>query len=493
MKRILVKLISNVLGSVKTIGLPLGLGLIQLRGNALLIPILLLSYQINYAQTSDTDFARPLKEVIDELQGKYEVIIKYKEQDIKDFNLRYANWRLVPGNVELSLKNVLAPFDYIFVKQGEGVYKIKPYQYHLITPEAGAESLEYLKTLYDDQESWEARKTELKSCMIEALGLNDLQKEEKPNIILSNKRKYDGYQIENIALETVPGYYVTGSIYRPIKSKGKQPVIISPNGHFGDGRYRKNEQLRCAALAKMGAIVVSYDLFGWGESALMVASTSHRKSIAHTIQTDNAISLINYLLKDNKADPNRVAITGGSGGGSQTMLVSAIDDRISVSVPVVMTSSYHSGGCPCESGTPIHLCGERTNNAEIAAMFAPKPLLIISDGRDWTSQVPEVEYPFIQRTFGFYDAEDNVQNAHFAEEGHDYGLSKRTAMYRFMADELGLNLAAILDENGEIDESIITIEEYSEMYAFGKDGEKMPENAIKNLEELYEVLGKNED
>lgn len=444
------------------------------------------------AQTSDNDFSLPLVEVLDELQEKYEVQIKYDKRTIGDFMLRYADWRLVPGDVELSLKNVLIPFDYIFVKQYEGVYKIKPFQYHLITPEQGAASLEYLKTLYSDKEAWESRKQELKQCMRGALGIDDLPKAEIPKVILTNKRSYDGYSVENIALETVPGLYATGSIYRSTKAKGNLAVIISPNGHFGDGRYRENEQLRCAALAKMGAIVVSYDLFGWGESALQVDSKSHRKSIAHTIQSNNAISLLDYLLKDKKADPDRVGITGGSGGGSQTMLVSAIDDRIDVSVPVVMTSSFHSGGCPCESGMPVHLCGERTNNAEIAAMMAPKPQLIISNGKDWTFQVPVVEFPFIQRTYGFYNAKDQVANAHFPEEGHDYGLSKRTAMYRFMAKQLSLNLKAILDKEGNIDESGITIEEYPEMYAFGTNGEKLPAEAIKNLEELYKVLEENE-
>ncbi|MEQ8240460.1 MAG: acetylxylan esterase [Cyclobacteriaceae bacterium] len=443
------------------------------------------------AQTSDTNFSRPLVEVLDELQAKYSVRIKFNKEELEDFDLKYANWRLVAGDLESSLTKVLAPFDFIFVKQDEGVYKVKPFQYHLITPEAGAASLEYLKTLYADQESWKLRKAALKQCMIEVFGISELPKAQNPQVILTNKRTYKGYSVENIALETVPGLYVTGSIYSPNKAKGKQAVIISPNGHFGDGRYREDQQLRCAALAKMGAIAVSYDLFGWGESLLQVDSKSHRKSIAHTIQTNNAISLLDYLLKDKKADAKRVGITGGSGGGSQTMLVSAIDDRITVSAPVVMTSSFHAGGCPCESGTPIHLCGERTNNAEIAAMMAPKPQLIISDGGDWTFQVPEVEYPFIQRTYSFYNAANKVSNVHLPDEKHDYGYSKRIAMYEFMAANLSLNLEALTNKSGKIDESSITNEDYEELYAFGKSGEKFPEDAIKSLAELYEVIEKN--
>ncbi len=440
------------------------------------------------AQTWDDQFQRPLVEVIGELEEQYQVRIKHDKKTIGDFMLTYAEWRIVPGDLEQSLRNILVPFDYIYIKQAEGVYKIKPFQYHLISPEQGAQNLEYFKTLYSGKETWEKRKAELKNCMIEALGLKELPNVEKPKVILGKERKYENYSVQNIALETVPGLYVTGSIYRPAKKAKEYPLIISPNGHFGDGRYRKNEQLRCAALAKMGAIAVSYDLFGWGESALQVGSKSHRTSTAHTIQTNNAIKLIDYFIETKKIDPSRIGITGGSGGGSQTMLVSAIDERIAVSVPVVMTSSYHSGGCPCESGKPIHLCNGKTNNVEIASMIAPKPMLVVSDGRDWTQQVPEVEFPFIQRTYGFYEALDKVENAHFPEEGHDYGFSKRSAMYKFMSRHLKLNLNQILDNEGNINESDIIIETEEQMLSFGIDGENLPKDALKSFEELNQKL-----
>ena len=194
----------------------------------------------------------------------------------------------------------------------------------------------------------------------------------------------DGYTIQNIAIEVLPGLYVCGSLYSPVDPKGKIPVILNPDGHFEQGRYRADCQYRCAMLAKMGAMAFSYDLFAWGESLLQFKSADHRKAIAQSIQALNAIRILDYLLSLKNADPDRVAITGGSGGGSHTMLVTAIDDRITLSVPVVMLSSYHSGGCPCESGMGVHLCGNGTNNVEIAGIAAPRPQLIISDGKDWT-------------------------------------------------------------------------------------------------------------
>jgi hypothetical protein len=182
-----------------------------------------------------------------------------------------------------------------------------------------------------------------------------------------------------------------------------------------------------------------------------------------------------------EADPERVGITGGSGGGSLTMMLSAIDERITLSIPAVMLSSYFSGGCPCESGMPTHFCGGRTNNVEIASLFAPRPQLILSDGKDWTNTVPELEYPFIKRIYEFYGLENHLENNHFPDEGHDYGISKRKAMYRFIAGHFRLDI-------NQVDEAKVAIEPQSQMYVFGEQGEKLPANAIKGKEALFRVL-----
>jgi hypothetical protein len=438
-------------------------------------------------QNSDNKYQRPLKDVLLDIQNQFKVRLKIPEDLVKDKILNYADWRLRPWSVEQSLTNVLAPFDLKFVKELEGVYKIKEFEYPRRVEKDGEEFLNYLYGLYADLPAWEARKQQLKTCMTEALGLNPMPKKPASKPIITNRRKYDGYTIENVALEILPGVYTTGSVYKPAKG-GKCPVIINPNGHFADGRYRPDQQIRCAMQARMGAISVSYDLFAWGESLLQFDEKSHRRSIAHTIQTLNAIRWIDYLTSLKDADPDKVAITGGSGGGSQTMLVTAIDDRIKVSIPVVMTSSFFSGGCPCESGMPIHLCCGGTNNAEIAAMCAPRPMLIISDGKDWTSAVPKLEFPFIRRTYGFYDKENMVENVHLAGEGHDYGVSKRSASYGFLAKHLGLNINRIKDKNGAFDESKVTIEKNEAMYVFGPKGENLPANAVSGIEKLEKIL-----
>jgi sugar phosphate isomerase/epimerase len=242
-------------------------------------------------------------------------------------------------------------------------------------------------------------------------------------------------------------------------------------------------------LAKMGAMAFSYDLFGWdGESLLQVTPADHRRALVESLQALNATRILDFLLTMKNVDTNSVGITGASGGGSHTMAMTAIDDRIKLSVPVVMMSSYHSGGCPCESGMGIHLCAGGTNNVEIAAMAAPRPQLIISDGKDWTQHVPEIGFPFVERVYGFYGKKNNVENVHLANEGHDYGFSKRKAMYEFVAQHFGLNINVVKDKDGNITESNVTIEKAPAMYVFGEKGERLPASALKGFENISKIF-----
>lgn len=440
------------------------------------------------AQTSDDKFRQPLKEVLQEVEKRYGVTFRYPDSVVKDKWVTYAQWRFRP-DVEKTLTSILSSVDVHFTRDGTKRYKLQQFPYHLKTVEDGKEQLAYLASLYHDRTGWETRKNELKNCIISTLKLNNIPARPSSAPIITPLRTMDGYTVENIAIETLPGIYVCGSLYKPAQAKGKLPLVLNPDGHFPKGRYREDCQYRCATLARMGAMAFSYDLFAWdGESLLQVKPEDHRRSLAQVIQILNTIRIIDYFYARKDVDTNRIAITGASGGGSQAMATTAIDDRIKLSVPVVMMSSYHSGGCPCESGMGIHLCGNGTNNVEIAAMAAPRPQLIISDGKDWTQHVPENEFPFLANIYKYYSASDKVKNVHLGNEGHDYGPNKRKAMYEFVAANFKLDIARVRDAAGNIDESKVTIEPQENLYVFGEKGERLPKNAVMGFAEVIKVV-----
>ena len=462
--------------------------------NRLLI-LILVSFipVVTFPQTPRDIYRKPLKEVLADIEKRYDVRLLYSESVVKGVDVEYAQWRF-RSDIEPTLSNILLPLDLVFEKTGDKTWQISRFAYHQRPVEEGMKHLERLLALYRDLDSWEDRKRELRKCISEQAGLPPLPISTPLNPVYTPVRRFDGYTVQNVGIETMPGVYLCGSLYRPARGRGPFPAVLSPHGHFTSadmnqvGRYRPDQQYRCAMLAKMGAVVFSYEMFAYGESLLQVTPEDHRTGLALTVQTINSIRALDFITSLPYVDPGRVGVTGESGGGTQTFLLTALDDRVAVSVPVVMVSSYFFGGCPCESGLPVHSCSlHGTNNAEIAAMASPRPMLVISDGNDWTRHVPEIEYPYLRNVYALYSAAGNVENVHLPDEGHDYGFSKRVAMYGFMARHLGLNINAIKDKTGKIDESGIRIEDYEAQLVFGTGG-KLPGHAVKGADEVRKVL-----
>lgn len=416
-----------------------------------IIPALMLLSMSAGAQTFENKFTRPLSDVLNDVSARFGIRLKYNV-DTTGLKLAYADFRVRPYSLEETLNNILSPFDFKAVKQNDKLYKIKPYEYPRRQPEDGQKMISWLTSLYSNKTEWEARRDTLRKEVRERLGIDKLLpicSKEKPEY--SKIRKFDGYTVQNFRLKTANGHTVCGSIYAPT-SKGKHPLIICPNGHFSNGRYGKVQQLRLGTLARMGAICVDYDLWGWGESADEVGSKAHQTSEAHVMQALNGIRILDWMIQRKDVDTKRIGVNGGSGGGTQTVLLTVLDDRYTAANPVVSVSSWFDGGCPCESGMPIQLAGGGTCNAELAAMFAPKPMMLVSDGGDWTSTTPKLEYPYLQRIYGFYGATDKVSNIHLPKERHDFGDNKRNAVYKFFIDTFNLDAS-------KLDESKVTIED----------------------------------
>lgn len=428
-------------------------------------------------------FTRPLDEVLEEVAARFDVKLDV-DANTKGLEVPYADFRIRPYSIDETLSSILGLFDLTYARTGEKSYGIKPFEYYRRTPTDGAKMVAYLESLYTDRATFEKRAEVIRREAREKLEVDKilpLRVEPKP--ILSKIRKYDGYTVQNFALETLPGLYVCGSIYAPIK-KGNYPVIVCPVGHFNQGRYREDQQLRMATFARMGAIAVDYDLFGYAESELQVSSAAHRTPYGGTIQIMNGISMLDYMATRPDVDMSRVGVTGASGGGQQSVVLSVVDDRFTALCPVVSLSSWFDGGCPCESGMPVTQAAGGTCNAEMAAIFAPRPLCIISDGKDWTKSVPSVEYPYVEKVYALCEASDKVENVHLATEGHDYGPSKRQAAYAFFGKYFNL-------DSSKIDEAKVTVVPVDVLCSFGKKGEKMPENAIRSVNKLAPYFGKD--
>jgi dienelactone hydrolase len=360
------------------------------------------------------------------------------------------------------------------------------------TETEGRAQLDRFRAAHPNLAAWEGVATTVRREILAGAGLNPLPQRSPLNPIVHSRRVHGDYTVENVAIETLPGFFATGNLYRPRDGHGPFPAILCPHGHVTDGagklngRIHPDTQKRCAVLARMGAVVFSIDMVG----AVDATQTEHGDPRAFTLQLWNNMRALDYLTSLSEVDPKRIGVTGSSGGGSQTVMLTALDPRVTVSVPVVMVSAHFDGGCTCESGLPVFKSQRHeTNLAQVAALAAPRPQLLVSCGADWTKNTPRVEFPYIREVYALCGQPGNIENVHLADEGHDYGASKRQAAYQFLVRPLGLKREAVpATADGLVDESFVTVEPPAALRVFDADHPR-PSHALQGSKAVAAVLG----
>ena len=290
-------------------------------------------------------------------------------------------------------------------------------------------------------EEWKQRSAFLRKQVLFSAGLLPMPDKTPLDPLVGAVIEHEDYSVASVLLQTYPGYYLGGNLYRPIGQSGPFPAVVSPHGHWRYGRFENSELNsvpgRAISLARQGYVVFAYDMVGWNDTM----QTPHgfagpREELwvfgSLGLQLWNSIRVADYLVSLPDVDSSRLGVTGASGGGTQAFLLAAVDDRIGYSAPVNMVSFEMQGGSRCENAPLLRI---DTNNVEIAAAFAPKPQLLVSATGDWTVNVPTREFPAVQRIYALLDAKSNVEWRQF-DSPHNYHQDSREAVYRFFGKHI---------------------------------------------------------
>jgi len=336
---------------------------------------------------------------------------------------------------------------------------------------------------YSSREAWEKRAEQLRRQLKMSLGLWPMPTAMPANAVVHGKVERDGYTVERVSLESYPGHFVTGSLFRPVGKTGKLPGVLCPHGHWANGRFyaenpqRVREQIvqgaerfeiggryplqaRCVQLARMGCVVFHYDMIGYADSKQISYEVAHRinkprpqmegpdswgyftpqaelrfQSIMG-LQSYNSVRALDWFSALPDVDPARIGVTGASGGGTQTFILAAIDPRPTVAFPAVMVSTAMQGGCTCENCDYLRI---GTGNIELAALFAPKPLGMTA-ADDWTKEIATKGLPQLKQHFELLGAKDNVMAKPLLQYPHNYNYVSRAVMYSWMNKHFKLGL-----------------------------------------------------
>lgn len=332
-------------------------------------------------------------------------------------------------------------------------------------------------------EEWAARREYVRRQILLSAGLWPMPPRPAVKANVYGRVEREGYTIDRVSFESCEGFLVTGSLYRPADSSGPLPTILCPHGHWANGRFHdhgenqlKQElasggekfavggrhplQARSVQLARMGCMVFLYDMLGYADGGSLSEELAHRfaKQRPHLssperwglfsaqselrllnvlgLQTWNSMRVLDWLTTRSDCDTSRIGVTGASGGGSQTFLLTAIDQRVAASFPAVMVSTAMQGGCTCENASYLRV---NTGNIEFAAMAAPRPLAM-SGANDWTVDIETKGLPELKQHYAMLGVPDLVQAKYYSFP-HNYNAVSRMMMYQFFNKYLNLGFA----------------------------------------------------
>ena len=339
---------------------------------------------------------------------------------------------------------------------------------------------------------WEQRRESVLRRLQVSQGLWPRPTDVELNAVIHGRRVMDDYTVEKVYFQTAPGFFTTGSLYRPrrLTGNGQHAAVLSPHGHWSQGRFydaglakAKSEiksgaeveisaaryplQARCVHLARMGCVVFHYDMIGYADSKQISYELAHRfakqrpemnasrnwglfSPQAETnlqsvmgLQSYSSLRALDFVLSLPEVDAKRIAVTGASGGGTQTFMLSALaKDRVRVSVPAVMVSTAMQGGCTCENAALLRV---GTGNVELAGIFAPQPQMLLA-ANDWTKEMATKGFPDLKKLYSLLGAADKVQLNPFVQFPHNYNGVSRHAMYGWMNQHLNLQADKNLQE-----------------------------------------------
>lgn len=328
-----------------------------------------------------------------------------------------------------------------------------------VSPAAGApKDLDTLREFPSSgsQKEWQTRAREIREQALVSCGLWPMPEKTALNPRIFGRVERDGYTIEKVCFETYPGFYLAGNLYRPLgQGKGPFPAILNPHGHWANGRMADESSGsiagRCINFARQGMIAFTYDMVGYNDTHFSDTPTNKSFSDIHHqfatnpadllwnvslmgLQTWNSIRALDFLESLPDVNRKHLAITGESGGGTQTFMLGAIEDRLAAQAPVVMVSHSMQGGCLCENAPGLRV---QFSNMEIAAAAAPRPQILVAASGDWTRDTLTIEGPSIARIYSLLNAREKFSYVRY-DFNHNYNQTSREAVYgwfnRFLLD-----------------------------------------------------------